>query len=134
MTHSPCIYGEVPQGPRHSPGNPCNPRGQALLPVEWLGKAVPPQSFRVYREYEVPARRVLGLDSAGNPCYCSYDYRLIALRSDDDEELYSAISYEESLKAWRLTDGRWLVHRRLAPFGEEGEQVSGFSLDERMPR
>jgi hypothetical protein len=40
----------------------------------------------------------------------------------------------ESVRAWRLQDGRWLVYRRLEPFGEDGELESGFTLTERMPR
>jgi hypothetical protein len=134
MTPSPCIYGEISKGPRRNPLSPCAPLWHALLPPEWLPKAVSPVSFRVYREYEVLARRVIGHDATGEPCFCAHDYRLIDLRSDDDEEIYSALTYEESMRAWRLRDGRWLVHRRLAPYGEEGEQVSGFTFDARMPR
>jgi hypothetical protein len=134
MTRTPCIYGEVPQGPRHSPGEPCRPRWQSLLPTHWRAQAVPPLSFQVDREYEVPARRVIGRDAAGAPCFCAYDYRLIEPRCEDDEDVYPALTYEQSLKAWRLRDGRWLVHRRLAPFGDEGDLLTGFSIDERMPR
>ena len=134
MPYSPCIYGDQSRGPRLAPGEPCRPRWQERLPRRWRGQTVAPQTFRVFREYEVPARRVIGSDAAGAPCYCAYDYRLIELRSDDDEEHYSALAYEESLTAWRLNDGRWLVHRRLAPFGEDGDLLTDFTIDERMPR
>ena len=129
-----CIYGQLPQGSPTRPSGACQPRWQTLLPERWRDEVVPPLSFRVYREYEVPARRVLGQDAAGEPCFCAFDYRLIDLRSDDDEELYSALSYEEKMRAWRLRDGRWLVHRRLLPYGEDGEVLSDYSLEERMPR
>lgn len=134
MTSPVCIYGEVPRGPQQDPRQPCQPRWQSLLPECWRAHAVAPRSFRVDREFEVPARRVLGQDAAGEPCFCAYDYRLIELRSDDDEELYSALTYEESVKAWRLRNGRWLVHRRLRPFGEEGETIASFDFADRMPR
>jgi hypothetical protein len=53
------------------------------------------------------------------PLLPAYDYRRLDVRSDDDEEYYLAIAYSESLSAWRLHDGRWLVHRRVEPLGEE---------------
>lgn len=80
------------------------------------------------------ARRVIGDDQAGKPCFCACDYRLIEPRSDDDEEVYPALTYGESVQAWRLLDGRWLVRRWRQPFGEEGEVAIGLSLDTRMPR
>lgn len=134
MTGKTCPYGETPRGPHLDPRRPCRPNWRARLPECWQGYALAPQSFRVDREHEVPARRVLGLDQASEPCYCAYDYRLLALRSDDDEELYGAIAYEESIKAWRLRNGRWLVHRRLRPFGDDEEAVSSFVFSDRMPR
>jgi len=97
------------------------------------GKTIVPLSFRVYREYEARALRVIGRDRLGEPCFCACDYRLIELRSNDDD-LYLALTYVESLYAWRLLGGRWLVYRRVQPYGDEGELVAGFTLDERMPR
>lgn len=134
-SHSePCIFGhrERQQARRH--GQSCRPDWRSLLPSEWLHEAVAPAVFRVFREFEMPARRVLGYDSANRPCYCSYDYRLVDLRSDDDEDFYEALVYGESLTAWRLRDERWLIHRRMEPLGEEGAAVSGFTLEDRMPR
>ncbi|NEV63792.1 hypothetical protein [Thiorhodococcus minor] len=55
------------------------------------------------------------------------------VRSDDDEDLYQALAYSESITAWRLSGRRWLVHRRVEPLGEEGESGSSFSLEGRMP-
>lgn len=134
MNGNACPYGGTPRGPYLDPKKPCRPDWQALLPDCWHAHALAPHSFRVDREHEIPARRVLGLDQTGQPCYCAYDYRLLALRSDDDEELWGALSYEESLKAWRLRNGRWLVHRRLRPFGDEGDTMSSFVFSDRMPR
>ncbi|MBK5963245.1 hypothetical protein CCR95_03850 [Thiocystis minor] len=135
MTHSPCIFGAVPrEGSSRNTVKCCQPQWQAWLPEPWQALAIVPQSFRVYREYEVPARRVIGDDQTGKPCFCASDYRLIEPRSDDDEEIYPALTYGESLQAWRLLDGRWLVRRWRQPFGEDVDPVISLGFDTRMPR
>jgi hypothetical protein len=133
MARSQCIFGETKE-PQGRLGLACRPHWEALLPDAWRGEAVAPSSFRVHREHEMPARQVFGLGPDGTTCFYAYDYRLVELRSDDDEELYGALAYADSLRAWRLHDGRWLVHRWLQPFGEDGEPVACWRLDERMPR
>jgi hypothetical protein len=88
----------------------------------------------VFRDHEIAARRVVGHDIDDTPCFHAYDYRLLDVRSDDDEEYYLAVAYSESLSAWRLHDGRWLVYRRVEPLGEEDAATSAMSIDDRMPR
>jgi hypothetical protein len=105
-----------------------------MLPPEWRDQVVAPRSFRVFREFEIPARRVLGDDGHGQACYSTHDYRLLDPRSDDDEEFYEALAYSESVIAWRLRDGRWLVYRRIESLGAEGGCESRFSLEEHCPR
>ena len=39
----------------------------------------------------------------------------------------------ESVRAWRLQDGPWLVYRRLEAYGEGEEAQVGFTLADRMP-
>lgn len=134
MSLSQCLYGRRPGPVPFRPAGECRPVWWSLLTPGWRSLAVPPRSFRVFREYEVPARRVLGYDGAGTPCFCAYDYRLMALRSDDDEDFYQAATYVESLTSWRLRDGRWLVHRRVEPLGDEGEEVVELSIAQQMPR
>lgn len=134
MTESRCLLGAQAPGPAPLRGQPCRHPWQAQLPSVWRDRVIRPESFRVDREYEVPARRVLGYEPAGTPCFCSFDYRRLATRSDDDEDLYEVLVYAESVRAWRLKSGRWLVHRRLQPFGEEGEEVTSFGFEPRMPR
>lgn len=82
----------------------------------------------------MPARRVVGDDIDGQPCFQVYDYRLVEARSDDDEDFYLAVSYSESVSAWRMLDGRWLVHRRTANLGDDGATSSVLSIEDRMPR
>ena len=117
-----------------TPALACRLHWWSLLPPHWRGQVVQVQAYRVFTEHEVPARRVLGDDGDGAPCFCAYDYRRLELRSDDDEDLYQALVYGESVRAWRLRDGRWLVHRRLEPFGDDGESEQGLLLADRMPR
>lgn len=134
MTQSNCPLGTLSAGPAPQRGQPCRHPWQARLPVVWRTRVLRPASFRVDREYEIPARRVLGYDDADTPCYCAFDYRLLETRSDDDEDLYAALVYGESVKAWRLCNGRWLVYRRAQPFGEEGETVTSYGFEAQMPR
>jgi hypothetical protein len=133
MSNLQCIYGRRPR-PRQ-PGSPhlCRPAWLEHLCPIWLGLIEQPRSFRVFREYEIPARRVVGHDAENVPCFQSYDYRLVDLRSDDDEDYYLAITYSESVDAWRLRDGRWLVHRRVEPLGDEDAEICSVSIDDRMP-
>lgn len=116
-----------------TPARPCAPRWQALLPPAWRQQAVPPQTFRVDREYEVAARRVIGHDNAGVPCFCAYDYRWIEPRSDDGDEFYALIVYGESVQGWRLRDGRWLVRHRVQ-LGAEDETTDSIRVTGAMPR
>lgn len=97
------------------------------LPVQWQDAVVVPLGFRRHRDYKAAARRVLGLDENGEPCYCHHQYRVNALRSDDDEDFYEETLYLESGTSWRLRDGRWLNYRRVGGRGF-------FSFSEEMPR
>jgi len=129
-----CTLGLAPPQRRPAPSLACRLHWWSQLPPQWRGDVVQAQTYRISTEHEVPARRVLGHDADGAPCFCAYDYRRLELRSDDDEDLYQALAYGESVRAWRLRDGRWLVHRHLEPFGEDGDCEQGLRLAERMPR
>lgn len=77
---------------------------------------------------------MIGDDQTGKPRFCASDYRLIEPRSDDDEEIYPALTYGESVRAWRLLDGHWLVRRWRQPFGEDGDAETSLGFGTRMPR
>ena len=131
-THSHCIYGEE-LGRDQAPER-CSPRWRKRLPPHWLGLVVAPLSFRVHREHEIPARQVSGHDATGDACFHGYDYRLFEPLLDEDEGLRTALVYAESVRAWRLIDGRWLVDHLCWPDGEDGELVPSLRLCDRMPR
>ncbi len=129
-----CTYNTHFRRRRGSLMDPCQPDWRSSLPREWIKAVIPPIRFRIFRESEIPARRILGYNRSGEICFSAHDYRLIDLRSDDDEDFYPALAYAESSMAWRLRDGRWLVYRSTAPFGDEGSHDTGFSLEPEMPR
>jgi len=131
---SECAYGKHPRRHRRGKSDNCAPSWQNALPREWRDRVVVPLSFRVFREFEIPARRVFGYDQDGAICYSAHDYRLIDVRSDDDEDFYETLVYAESVVAWRLTDGCWLVNRRIESLGAEGESENDLRVEERMPR
>ena len=112
----------------------CAPRWRERLPADWREKTLVPTSFRVYREHEIPARQIFGQDALGATCFYAYDYRAIEPRSDDDEEFYPALVYGESLKAWRLLDGQWLVYRRREVPESDAELAETLAVEPRMPR
>jgi hypothetical protein len=102
------------------------------LPKEWQRLVISPLVVERFRDYEMAAERFVGRDEDNQPCYCSSRFVVMETRSDDDEEFYQIAAYAESLKAWRLRDGRWLIFRLIS---REGERGSGFySFSDRMPR
>lgn len=129
-----CAYGHRDSRLRRRPAEGCRPLWEARLPAEWRRLVVPPESFRVYREFEIPARRVLGYSAAGDICFCAHDFRLTALRSDDDEDFYESLDYSESVSSWRLGDGRWLVRRTVAPLGGDEGRIASVGVEDEMPR
>jgi len=107
---------------------------RAHLPKEWQDMVVGPTVFTEYREYEIAASRQLGHDDAGTHCYYQHDYTLTETRSDDDEDYYQVVSYSETVRAWLLRDGRWLIFR-VVQHGEQCAALRGFySFSEQPPR
>lgn len=104
------------------------------LPTAWRDRAVEPLRFVVHADYEALAFRALGYDEDEKPCFCAYQYATGELLSDDDEEFYEVVTYAESLAAWRLRDGRWLIHRRIVTGLDDTRAQSFYSLSETMPR
>lgn len=104
---------------------PSEDDGLALLPPEWRSQVVAAIDIETHREYEMPASRCFGYDADGSRCFYAHDYAVETTRSDDDEEFYRVVAYGETVRAWRLRDGRWLVYRRLQA-GDECEPQRGF--------
>ncbi|ANQ87007.1 hypothetical protein dqs_3991 [Azoarcus olearius] len=105
----------------------------ARLPVAWREMAVVPIAFRVHRDAELAAARCFGHDADDEPCYYAHRYRIDEPRSDDGEEFYAGVLHAESVAAWRLRDGRWLIHR-VVRTDEHGEGQAFYSFSETMPR
>lgn len=103
------------------------------LPLEWQGQVRLPLSFEVHRDGEVAAERRFGYDAQRIACYYAHDYAVTEWRSDDDEDFYLCTLYGETLAAWLLRDGRWLVHRRVCN-DEQGEGHAFYSFSPAMPR
>lgn len=104
------------------------------LPAEWSEQVVAALDFASFREYEIAAGRCFGYDEDGAGCYYAHDYALEETRSDDDESYYRVIAYGETVRAWRLRDGRWLNFRQ-ARGGDDGAPHRGFfTLTETPPR
>jgi hypothetical protein len=104
------------------------------LPAAWCDQVIAPITSEMLREYEIAADRTNGFDENDEPCYCAFRYVLTELRSDDDDVFYEEPVYAESLTAWRLRDGRWLILRKVTGNCSLGTEHRFFSLSDSMPR
>lgn len=111
--------------PRPSIEGAWESRWHEFLPGSWREQVIEALDFTEHREYEMPALRCFGSDEDGRHCFYAHDYMLDAIRSDDDEEFYPIIAYRETVRAWRLRDGRWLIYR-LVNTDERCQQTSAF--------
>lgn len=103
------------------------------LPADWSGQVVEGLDFTSFRDYEIAAGRCFGYDEDGTGCYYAHDYALEEVRSDDDESFYSIVAYGETVRAWRLRDGRWLNFQQARD--DDGMPQRGFfTLTETPPR
>lgn len=106
---------------------------RAELPADWREMAVAPIAFEVFRDGELAAERRFGYDADRVPCYYAHRFRIEEPRSDDGEEFYASVLHAEAVTAWRLRDGRWLIHRAVRA-GEHSPQRAFYSFSEAMPR
>lgn len=106
-----------------------------LLPDTLRPLVVPPRRCEHHADDELPAERTLGYAADGSPSFCASRHRLAAPASDDDEEFVETTSVTECTTAWRLRDGRWLVHESVLHYGRcPPEESARFYLSETMPR
>ena len=107
---------------------------RARLPPEWLSMVVSPLTLHRHREYEALAERVFGEDEDGRRCFYEHVFVLVDGRSDNDEDYYSVLTYGESVRAWRLRDERWLIHRVIRTDEAERAALGFYSFSEQCPR
>lgn len=108
-------------------------RWQQYLPDEWRDEVIVALDFKTFSEYEIAAGRCFGYDENASACYYAHDYALEEVRSDDDESFYRVIAYGETVRAWRLRDGRWLNFRQLHGEDNGSPHRAFFSLTESAP-
>ena len=109
------------------------PDWRERLPADWREMVLEPLSFEVFRDEEVDAERCFGYDAKRIACYYAHSYRIEELRTDDDEEFYVCTLYGETLTAWLLSDGRWLIHR-VVRTDEHCPGQAFYSFSQSMPR
>jgi hypothetical protein len=103
------------------------------LPDGWQDAVQAPLYFHQYSEYEIRADRTVGYDADDQPCFTAHRVELTRVASDDDEEFYEVVSYQEEMAAWRLRDERWLVFRIVST--SHCNPPRGFyAFSQRMPR
>lgn len=114
-------------------GEACRCEWLTHLPPEWRQVVVAPLDFELHREYEADAARAIGRDEDGVPCFTAHHFVFEEARSDDDDDFYHVVAYAESLSAWRLRDGRWLIYRVIVYEGEVERGRSFYSFSDAMP-
>lgn len=105
-----------------------------LLPADWFGQVIEALDFASFHDYEMAAGRCFGYDEDGTGCYYAHDYAQEEIRSDDDESYYRVVTYGETVRAWRLRDGRWLNFRQAHGEPDGAPQRGFFMLTETPPR
>ena len=82
----------------------------------------------------VKAARILGRDEDDQACYCAFCYVLEEEPDPTHPDRCRELAYAETVRAWRLRDGRWLIHRIIIHHGEQAMARGFFSLSPFMPR
>jgi hypothetical protein len=98
------------------------------LPQLWRSLTVAPLWVDVNRDQEAGAERWMGYDEEEQPCYCRYRFQL-PVGSLIGEQLY-----REDLAAWRMRDGRWLIHRVITSQADGVTSYAFYAFSESMPR
>lgn len=104
------------------------------LPPDWRDQVVVPWRFVCHRDAELSAERVFGYDLGPEPCFYAHRWALHETRSDDDETFYAQPTAGESVVAWQLRDGRWLIRRHTLAGDHGAPQRPVFVFSETMPR
>jgi hypothetical protein len=118
---------------RRTQRQPAQANWRRGLPAEWCEQVIEPFDVDRFVEYEMAASRCLGYDIDGGICFYSHDYAVEEPRTDDDEEFYRVVTHGETVRAWRLRDGRWLIFRQQRTGDDCTPQRGFFILAETPP-
>lgn len=106
---------------------------QEGLPPEWADQVIAPLYFDHYMDYQIAAARILGRDEDDHVCYCAHSFVLESPATNGVHRQPAAMTYAESLRAWRLRDGRWLTHRVVVAPGATDKPRGFFALSNTRP-
>ncbi|TAK98067.1 MAG: hypothetical protein EPO09_02860 [Aquabacterium sp.] len=100
------------------------------VPTLWKDLTIGPLWVDVNRDPESGAERWMGYDEDEQPCYCRYRFE-VAMGTLNNE---GNGLYREDLAAWRMRDGRWLIHRIIHSQADEKAAYAFYAFSESMPR
>jgi hypothetical protein len=98
------------------------------LPAVWKPLTVAPIWVDVNRDADSQAERWVGYDEDDHPCLCRYRFTLSASSTGVSE------AHSEDLTAWRMRDGRWLIHRIIHSQADGDTFYAFYAFSESMPR
>lgn len=98
------------------------------LPQLWRSLTIGPIWIDVNRDLDAGAERWVGFDEEEAPCYCRYRFKV------DIGSLGATPDYVEDLVAWRMRDGRWLIHRIIKCHADRQTAYAFYGFSESMPR
>lgn len=102
----------------------------ARVPVLWRDLTIGPLWVDVHRDPDAGAERWMGYDEDEQPCYCRYRFQVpIGALNNAADSLF-----REDLAAWRMRDGRWLIHRIIHCHADEATAYAFYAFSESMPR
>jgi hypothetical protein len=89
--------------------DPDTDRWMDELPLEWMPQVVAPVRFERHEDSWAHARKFIGRDPQGQPCWIEHVHTEVEERFDIDEFPLQVALGRERRVAWRLQDGRWLL-------------------------
>lgn len=100
------------------------------LPPTWKPLANQPMWVEIQRDSDSQAERWLGFDEDESPCFCRYIFQIPLGQSHEP----GVSMYGEDLAAWRLRDGRWLIHRTIQCQADSQAYYAFYAFSETMPK
>jgi len=104
------------------------------VPQLWRGLTIGPLWVDVNRDADAGAERWVGYDEEEAPCYCRYRFQVDIGSLAGDALRQGRPGYSEDLAAWRMRDGRWLIHRIINCHADAGTSYAFYAFSESMPR